>query len=275
MGESLEAVRRLFDLRVRREVDYALSRRETAEGVIRLIEAERGTLIHSDLGSLEGDDAALDEVIQREIGYFSSLGLASEFEWKVYDYDPPARLKERLIAAGFVPEEPPDAVLVLDLAELPAELGTTGSHDIRRLDDPAQLAPVIAIMNRVWPEADYSWLAKSIEATWRARPDELSVYLAFVDGIPVAEGRIDFVGREFAGLWGGATLPEYRERGIYCALVAARAREAIDRGCRYLTIDARPMSRAVLEKRGFRLLCRAWACSYDPARAPNPFLTKN
>ena len=39
---------------------------------------------------------------------------------------------------------------------------------------------------------------------------------------------------EFAGLWGGATLEQWRGRGIYRALVAARAYSAIDQGVRYL-----------------------------------------
>ena len=64
------------------------------------------------------------------------------------------------------------------------------------------------------------------------------------------------------GLWGGSTLPEYRKQGLYTALVKARVQEAIERGIRYLTIDASPMSRAVLEKFGFELMAYAWECNY-------------
>jgi predicted GNAT family acetyltransferase len=89
-------------------------------------------------------------------------------------------------------------------------------------------------------------------------PDSVSVYIAYVDGIPASAAWIDFhqlSGSQFAGLWGGSTLSEYRNRGLYTDLVAARAQEAIRRGIRFMTIDASPMSRAVLEKLGFRLLC--------------------
>ncbi|MEV1320266.1 GNAT family N-acetyltransferase [Micromonospora arborensis] len=44
-------------------------------------------------------------------------------------------------------------------------------------------------------------------------------------------------GTEFAALWGGSTLPQWRRKGIYRALVARRARVAADRGVRYLLVD--------------------------------------
>jgi hypothetical protein len=38
--------------------------------------------------------------------------------------------------------------------------------------------------------------------------------------------------------------------------------EAKARGVRYLTIDASPASRAVLDKFGFQLMAYAWECNY-------------
>jgi GNAT superfamily N-acetyltransferase len=61
-------------------------------------------------------------------------------------------------------------------------------------------------------------------------------------------------GTEFAGLWGGGTLPEWRGRGVFRALVAHRARLAADRGFRYLQVDATPDSRPILERLGFVVL---------------------
>jgi GNAT superfamily N-acetyltransferase len=58
-------------------------------------------------------------------------------------------------------------------------------------------------------------------------------------------------GTEFATLWGGATLREWRGRGIYRALVAERARLAAERGCRYMEVDASDDSRPILERLGF------------------------
>ena len=59
---------------------------------------------------------------------------------------------------------------------------------------------------------------------------------------------------------GGATLEGFRKRGIYTAVLAARAREARERGYRFLTIDASPMSRPIAAKHGFRLLATSNPC---------------
>jgi GNAT superfamily N-acetyltransferase len=76
--------------------------------------------------------------------------------------------------------------------------------------------------------------------------------LALAGAEPVCAARVDFhIGTDFASLWGGGTLPEWRGRGIYRALVSRRARLARDRGYRYLRTDALPTSRPILEKLGF------------------------
>jgi GNAT superfamily N-acetyltransferase len=88
-----------------------------------------------------------------------------------------------------------------------------------------------------------------------AAPDLLHVYVAYVDGIPASTAWIRFhPGSSFASLWGGSTVPAHRGRGLYRALLSARMRDAQDRGVRYLTVDAGPMSRPILERHGFRQL---------------------
>jgi GNAT superfamily N-acetyltransferase len=79
--------------------------------------------------------------------------------------------------------------------------------------------------------------------------------LALAGDEPVCAARVDFhVGTDFASLWGGGTLPEWRGKGIYRAMVSHRARLARARGHRYLRTDALPTSRPILEKMGFARL---------------------
>ena len=52
------------------------------------------------------------------------------------------------------------------------------------------------------------------------------------------------------GLWGGSTLPEWRRRGFYRALVSHRARLAIERGYPYARVDTSPDSRPILTALG-------------------------
>jgi GNAT superfamily N-acetyltransferase len=257
---DIDEIRALYHQEQRIDVAYPGMRTERTPRVVRVIDAERGTIVCS---WLDADNA--DETIRDEIVHFTALGIADQLEWKLYNYDQPDDLKERLIAHGFVPEEPPDAILVLDLAQLPDKLAQPVTHDVRRITDPAGVADMLAVMNAVWSDESHEWIGRVIATTLQDAPDATSLYIAYADGKPVSEGRLDFTGTLFAGLWGGATVPEYRNQGFYTALVAARAQEAIRRGVRFLTIDASPMSRAVLEKLGFRLMAYAWECNYRGA----------
>jgi GNAT superfamily N-acetyltransferase len=79
--------------------------------------------------------------------------------------------------------------------------------------------------------------------------------IAMAGDEPISAARTDFLpGTEFAGLWGGGTLPQWRRRGIYRALVRYRAELAARRGYTYLTVDASDQSRPILERIGFECL---------------------
>jgi hypothetical protein len=81
--------------------------------------------------------------------------------------------------------------------------------------------------------------------------DEMELWVAEVEGQIVSAGRLDPVpGTEFAGIWGGATREQWRGRGIYRALTAARARSAIRLGKRLINSDSTEYSRPILERSG-------------------------
>ena len=71
------------------------------------------------------------------------------------------------------------------------------------------------------------------------------------DGEVICTGRLEPVpGTAFAGIWGGVTRPDFRGRGIYRALTAARARSALRLGLQYIQSDSTPFSRPILERSG-------------------------
>ena len=81
--------------------------------------------------------------------------------------------------------------------------------------------------------------------------DRSEFSVAEVAGRVVCGGRLTPVaGTEFAGIWGGSTLEEWRGRGIYRALTAARARSALGRGKRLIHSDSTEYSRPILERYG-------------------------
>jgi GNAT superfamily N-acetyltransferase len=150
-------------------------------------------------------------------------------EWKYYSHDGP-ELRERLLAAGLEPEDEETVVLAeaASIAPPPGDLDLR--EDVEAFND----------------------LAARVFGRSHGFPEQAVPVVAYVDGQPVSGGRVDFEeGVEFAGLFGGVTLPEYRGRGLYRATVARRAELARERGYRWLYVDALPTSRPILERLGF------------------------
>jgi hypothetical protein len=79
----------------------------------------------------------------------------------------------------------------------------------------------------------------------------MELWVAEAEGQIVSAGRLEPVpGTDFAGIWGGATREEWRGRGIYRALTAARARSAIRMGKTLINSDSTEYSRPILESSG-------------------------
>ncbi|HEX6303355.1 MAG TPA: GNAT family N-acetyltransferase [Anaerolineales bacterium] len=245
----------LFDQDQRIDVEYPDMRREVTPNVVRHINtsgAGEGMIIYSGLNETNADD-----VIREQVDYFESIG--QDFEWKVYGHDKPPDLKDRLRSYGFTVEDV-EAIMVLDLKEAPEILRHPVRHDVRRITDPGKISDVLSVKQQVWDE-DFSWLGHYLAGALRDHPEQVSAYVAYVDGQPASSARIYFPGRsQFASLWGGATLSRFRKRGLYTALLAVRAQEAKTRQVRYLTVDASPMSRPILEKYGFELIAYSYPC---------------
>jgi hypothetical protein len=55
----------------------------------------------------------------------------------------------------------------------------------------------------------------------------------------------------------------YRGQGLYTALLAIRAQEAISRHVEFLTVDASAMSRPILEKFGFIKIAESYPCKWQ------------
>jgi GNAT superfamily N-acetyltransferase len=205
------------------------------------------------------DETNADAVIAGQVSYFREH--QQPFSWKVYGYDTPPDLAARLEAQGGEISEEED-VMVLELDDLPASLSRTVHGDVRRLTQPEQLNDVIRVEEQVWG-GNFAWIRERL-GSHLAIPGYLSVYAAYAAGQPVCAAWIYFhAGSPFADLWGGSTLPAYRQQGFYTALLAARVQEARRRGFRFVTIDAGPMSAPIVRRHGFRLLATARDCDFE------------
>ncbi|MFC3575651.1 GNAT family N-acetyltransferase [Streptomyces yaanensis] len=194
--------------------------------------------------------AELDRLIARQRDHFAARGEA--VEWKTRGHDTPADLTDRLRAAGFVPEDR-ETVLIgraEEMAGRPPVL--PGDVTLRRVTAEADMRRIAAMESAVWGQ-DWSWLAEDLTGRVAAAPDQIAVYVAEAGGEVVSAAWLVFrEGTEFASLWGGSTLAEWRGRGIYRALVATRAALAAERGVHYLHVDASDDSAPILRRLGFR-----------------------
>ncbi|EGX55138.1 acetyltransferase [Streptomyces zinciresistens K42] len=193
-------------------------------------------------------EADADAAIAGQIARFGALG--REFEWKLYGHDLPVDLGRRLRAAGFVPQ-PEETLMIAEVSDLDLDVGPPPGVRVVPVTDPAGVDLVAEVHRRAFG-TDGSRMRHQLLARLSADPDSVAAVVALAGDTPVSAARMELVpGTRFAGLWGGGTVEGWRGRGIYRALVAHRARAAVERGYRYLQVDAMSASRPVLERLGF------------------------
>jgi GNAT superfamily N-acetyltransferase len=220
-----------------------------------------GFLTYADLGGLRGAD--LDALIGRQRDLFARAG--ERVEWKTYGHDEPADLTDRLRVAGFQPEEP-ETVVIGPVAALAGAMPVLPDGvRLREVRGRADLDRVVAMEEQVWGEPR-GWLADGLERELAADPTSLTVVAAEAGDEVVSAGWVRYVrGTAFATLWGGSTLPAWRRRGIYQALVTYRARLADARGHTLLQVDASADSRPILARLGFVAVTTTTPYVFDPA----------
>ncbi len=254
---SISHILALFEDDQRKAIEYPGLKRKVLPFVVRHFDTtpfNEGMITYSQLTAENADT-----IIREQIAYFEAAGQG--FEWKLYGYDQPPDLKDRLIAHGFEVEEV-ESVVVLDLKEAPAMLWQPIQADVRLITDPAHLADVIYIEEQVW-NGDFSSLGAMLTDLMLNHPKHISIYVAYVDNQPACSAWIFFgTDSQFASLLGGSTISTYRKRGLYTALLSIRAQEANRRGVRFLTVDASAMSRPILERFGFQYLTDTYPCRW-------------
>jgi hypothetical protein len=237
-------LRSLFDTQLRHNArpDTPGDRVEHTGTVVRHLGSWNGVL-WSHLG-----DADADAEIAAQIAYFGRR----EFEWKLYDRDQPADLPERLRAAGFTAGEP-ETLMVADTADL-----TCDAITVHEVHDEAGIDLMLDVGARAFGSTPADLRERLL-----AELGSGVLLLAMAGQEPVSAARLSLhPGTDFAGLWGGGTVPGWRGRGLYRTLVAYRARIAAARGYRYVHVDALPTSAPILARLGFRALATTTSFTY-------------
>ena len=101
------------------------------------------------------DGAELDALIVRQRDYFAGRGEA--FEWKTRAHDLPADLPQRLVDAGFVPEDR-ETVVVARVQDVLADVPLPADVVVREVESFDDMRRIAAMEEAVWGD-DHAWQA--------------------------------------------------------------------------------------------------------------------
>lgn len=215
----------------------------------------RGGFVSYDSLETVGDLETVDSLIGETVAFFAGHPEVEEFEWKTRGHDWPPELDRLLRSHGLEPDEV-ETVMVGEAAHLAVDVELPEGVTVRRVDQLPDREALVTAASEV--AASIFGAGPSGEEMlerldrMRGREQFWVAEAATDEGSRViCSGRLAFVDdTEFAGIWGGSTLPEWRGKGIYRALTAARARAALAEGVRYINSDCTVMSRPILERSG-------------------------
>ncbi len=207
-----------------------------------------GFVSYRDLDGLDGPE--LDELIARQVDVFAHR--VEPFEWKLHEHDSPSDLADRLRAKGFVPEEVETVMIAPIAGPVTSPMLPPDGVTLREVSERSDLERIGALEEAIWHDGRVGQLPDALEEELAVDPDAMAIVVAESDGETLCAGWVLFVaGTDFATLWGGGTLAEWRGRGIYRSIVAYRADLAARRGFRFLQVDASADSRPILQRLGF------------------------
>jgi hypothetical protein len=207
----------------------------------------RGFVTYQDLAGASA--ATIAQWVAEALAFYRADPAIVRVEWKTRGHDHAQGLHEALLENGFQPDET-ESVMIGAASALDVQVELPLAVSLRRVTDEPDIRAMSAMQDEVFgsPASD-----GNAEATLRrlARDDGMQLWVAEHQGAIISAGRLEPVpNTDFAGIWGGATREEWRGRGIYRAVTAARARAAITLGKKLIHSDSTEYSRPILERYG-------------------------
>jgi hypothetical protein len=207
----------------------------------------RGFVTYHDLAG--ADAATITAWVGEAIAFFAQRLDISRVEWKTRGHDRAPGLHDALLRHGFRPDEP-ESIMIGEARVLNVDVPLPAEVSLRRVTEETDVRAMSAMQDRVFGDPVSPEMADALLRRPALR-DGMELWVAEAAGEIVSAGRLEPVrGSDFAGIWGGATLPGWRGRGIYRALTAARARSALAMGKTLIHSDSTEYSRPILERSG-------------------------
>jgi len=238
-----------YDSQLRTDAETPSAVAVTRLGPLRLVTfaGGRGFVTYRDLGGADSD--AINRWVEGALAHYRADPGIARVEWKTRGHDHAPGLHDTLVRNGFAPEEP-ESIMVGEARLLAVDVSLPAGVELRRITTEVDVRAMSAMQRDVFGDLDAEEMTRGLMRRL-GLADGMELWVAEADGEIVSSGRLEPVpGTEFAGIWGGATRPEWRRRGIYRALTAARARSALSLGKRLIYSDSTEYSRPILERAG-------------------------
>lgn len=240
-----------YDAQLRTDAETPSALSVTRLGPLRLaiFAGGRGFVTYRDL---DGADAAtIARLVRQALDHYRADPGIERVEWKCRAHDHAPGLHDALLANGFEPDEP-ESIMVGEARLLAVDVPLPGGVTLRQITEDADVRAMTAMSAEVFGDpASEAPIEADALLRRLALDDGMELWVAEADGQFVSAGRLEPVpGSDFAGIWGGGTRPQWRGRGIYRALTAARARSALRMGKTLIHSDSTEYSRPILERSG-------------------------
>lgn len=241
-----------YDAQLRTDAETPSAVSVALLGPLRLVtfSGGRGFVTYEHLQAVDAGD--LDELVDGVLAHFRADPEITRVEWKARAHDQVPGLRESLLAHGFVAMDT-RSIMIGEAERLAVEVPLDDGVTLRQVKDESDVRAMCAMTARAFDisEGHATEIADALLRR-QSRDDGMELWVAEHDRQMVAAGRLEPVsGTDFAGIWGGSTLPEWRGRGIYRALTSVRARTALLQGKTLIHSDSSDYSRPILERYGF------------------------
>jgi hypothetical protein len=207
----------------------------------------RGFITYKDLGG--ADVQTIQRLATEAVAHYRRDPGINRVEWKTRGHDHAPGLHDSLLSNGFTPDDL-ESIMIGEARALAVNVPAPAGVQLRRVTSEPDVRAMCAMTGAVFEDPNSDEVADALLRRLTV-VDGMELWVAESQGQIISAGRLEPVrGTQFAGIWGGATRPEWRGLGIYRALTAARARSALQAGKTLIHSDSTEYSRPILERSG-------------------------
>ena len=207
----------------------------------------RGFVSYRDLDSADAE--TIRTLVPEAVSHYQAQPEINRIEWKTRAHDHAPGLREALLENGFTAGEP-ESIMIGEAQLLAVDVPLPEGVTLRRVTEEADVRAMSAMSDEAFGDPVSDEMANALLRRL-SFGDGMELWVAEAHGRMVSAGRLEPArGTDFAGIWGGATRADWRGRGVYRALTAARARSALRMGKTLVHSDSTEDSRPILERSG-------------------------